>query len=297
MPHDPILILAVVLVLACTLMAVLWLVQWRRRDASLVDAGWAFGIGVGGLLALALGSGDPGRRLVVGALLAAWSLRLTIHLVRDRVMGKPEDGRYQMLRQKWGGRAQPYFFLFFQAQAILVAVFTLPFLAIARDPTPFGAPGDWCGAMLWLASFLGLAYADHTLARWRGDPAHKGQTCRGGPWRYSRHPNYFCEWLVWISYILLGLSGPWWWLVPPVPILLLLLLVFVTGIPYTEARALASRGDDYRRYQKATSPFIPWLPKRALDPPAAPAAPALPSGPIPSPTATPIHDPDRRGMP
>ena len=118
-------------------------------------------------------------------------------------------------------------------------------------------------AVGWWFATLGLvALADRQLARWRSDPANRGRTCRGGLWRYSRHPNYFFEWLHWFAYVALawgGPHGPW---TLAVPALLLVLLLFVTGIPYTEARALKTRGDDYRAYQRETSVFIP-LPVRS----------------------------------
>ena len=246
---------------ASLLMAGLWVVQRRRADASLVDAGWSFAIGVAAVTLAALAEGDPLRRLVAGGLGAVWSLRLTSHLVRDRLLGKPEDGRYAMLRAKWGAQAQRNFFIFFQAQAGFVVAFACPFLTIAADPRGFGTWSDLAGVALW-ALGLGLnVTADRQLARWRGDPANRGRTCRGGLWRFSRHPNYFGEWLLWCSYALIAWGAPQWWLAPATAAFLLVLLLGVTGIPYTEKRALASRGDDYRAYQRATSPFIPWFPR------------------------------------
>lgn len=246
---------------ASLMMAALWMVQRRRNDASLVDAGWSFGIGVAAVVLAALGDGDPLRRLAVAGLGAAWSLRLTLHLVRDRLLGKPEDGRYAMLRQAWGTNAQRNFFIFFQAQAGFIVAFACPFLAIAADPRPFGRWSDLAGIALWALALAVNATADRQLARWRGDPANRGRTCRGGLWRFSRHPNYFGEWLLWCSYGLIAWGAPQWWLAPATAAFLLVLLLGVTGIPYTEKRALASRGDDYRAYQRATSPFVPWFPR------------------------------------
>ena len=248
-------------------MMALWWVQWRRQDASLVDAGWAGGIGLGALLLCWLGEGEANRRLLVAIMGGLWSLRLTTHLVRDRLLGKPEDGRYQMLRAQWGSGAQPRFFVFFQFQAVLVAFFVLPFLVIAADVRPLGGIGMWLGVAIWMLAIAGESLADHQLARWRQDPANHGRTCRAGLWRYSRHPNYFCEWLLWWAYVAIAAGTIWVWLAVLVPVVLLILLLTVTGIPYTEKRALASRGDDYRDYQRTTSPFIPWFPRvRAASP-------------------------------
>jgi len=250
---------------ALVLMVALWLVQRRRQDASLVDAGWSGGIGLGGLTLLALGSGDPLRRGVFAVMVACWSGRLTAYLVRDRLIGKPEDGRYAMLRSSWGAQAQRNFFWFFQAQALLVAIFTVPAWVVANAPGAFARWFDIAGLALWVVGSVIEAVADRELARWRKNPASHGRTCRSGLWRYSRHPNYFGEWLLWCGFALVGAGSPWFAAAAAVPLLLLGLLLWVTGIPYTERRALVSRGDDYRRYQRATSAFIPWIP-RAEDP-------------------------------
>lgn len=242
-------------------MTALWFIQWRRQDASLVDAGWSAGIGIGSVLLLVLGDGDCTRRLIAGVMIGAWSLRLTWHIIHDRLIGKPEDGRYRLLRESWGKNAQPWFFLFFQFQGWLVVFFSLPFVIIASATTPFGGWFDYLAIAIWLITLSGETLADAQLARWRKNPTNHGRTCRGGLWRYSRHPNYFFEWLLWFSYVALALSSTWWLLTLIVPSVLLFLILKVTGIPYTEKRALASRGDDYRAYQKSTSAFIPWFPK------------------------------------
>jgi steroid 5-alpha reductase family enzyme len=137
----------------------------------------------------------------------------------------------------------------------------LPFVIIASATTPFGGWFDYLAIAIWLITLSGETLADAQLARWRKNAANHGRTCRGGLWRYSRHPNYFFEWLLWFSYVALALSSTWWLLTLIVPSVLLFLILKVTGIPYTEKRALASRGDDYRAYQKSTSAFIPWFPK------------------------------------
>jgi len=102
--------------------------------------------------------------------------------------------------------------------------------------------------------------ADRQLAAWREDPANAGRTCRAGLWAWSRHPNYFFEWLHWLAYPLLAVGLPLGWTVWFVPALMLLLVLKVTGIPPTERRSLERRGDDYRAYQRSTSAFIPMPP-------------------------------------
>ena len=243
------------------MMAALWLVQRARRDAGVVDVGWTAGLGALALWYALAGGGDPLRRGLVAVMAGGWSLRLAWHLLADRIVGKPEDGRYQKLRARWGGRAQARFFVFFQAQAVADVVLSLPFLAAMRGDRALGAAG-LAGVAVWVVAVLGEALADAQLARFRADPATRGRTCRIGLWRLSRHPNYFFEWLHWWAYVLLALGAPAWWLALVGPALMLAFLLKVTGIPATEAHALASRGDEYRDYQRSTSAFVPWFPKR-----------------------------------
>lgn len=237
----------------------LWRVAVRRRDASLVDAGWAAGLGAMGALCAAAGDGDPDRRALVAAMSVLWSARLTAHLYLDRVKDKPEDGRYAALRAKWGDRADRNFFWWFQAQGALDLLLALPFAALCARPDPLGAP-DWLGLSVWTVAVAGETVADAQLAAYRADPANRGRTCRDGLWRYSRHPNYFFEWTHWLAY---AVMAPGDWRVWTSPALMLYFLLRVTGIPYTEAQALKSRGEDYRRYQEETSMFFPWFPKGA----------------------------------
>jgi steroid 5-alpha reductase family enzyme len=248
--------------IASALMAVLWLVQWRTKDAGVVDVGWAAGLGVLAVFHAALSGAPLARRLLVGGLAGVWAFRLAVHLLRDRVIGKPEDGRYQALRASWGARAPLYFFFFFEAQALLDAILAVPFqIALASPETP-GALTDIAGASVWLVAVLGESLADRQLARFRARPESRGKTCRDGLWRYSRHPNYFFEWLHWWTYPLLAWGAPHWALTLIAPNLMLFFLLRVTGIPATEAQALKSRGDDYRAYQRTTSVFIPWFPRK-----------------------------------
>lgn len=242
--------------------AALWAWQQRHRDAGIVDVGWAAGLGGLAVYYALAGEGAPERRLLVGLLGGAWGARLALHLLFDRVLGKPEDGRYQALRAGWGRRAPLAFFIFFQAQAALDVLLSVPFLLAAQHRAPGLGPLEWAGAALWLVALAGEALADRQLAAWRADPAHRGRTCRAGLWRWSRHPNYFCEWLIWCAYALIALPAPHGWLALGAPALILFFLFRVTGIPATEAQALRSRGEDYRRYQRETSVFVPWFPRK-----------------------------------
>lgn len=244
-------------------MLVLWVLERRWRNASHVDAGWSAGIGILAIGYALVSSGDPWRRGVVAAMVGIWALRLTWHLIADRLGDRPEDGRYAELRKKWAPHSGFWFLLFFQLQAGFVVVFSLPAWVIVAKTTSFGSWTDIVGIVWFVGALIGLVSADRQLARWRADPAHRGRTCRAGLWAYSRHPNYFFEFLLWWSYAWLGWGADHAWLTIAVPLFLLALLQFVTGIPYTEKQAIASRGDDYRAYQREVSRFIPWFPRRS----------------------------------
>jgi steroid 5-alpha reductase family enzyme len=175
--------------------------------------------------------------------------------------GQPEEGRYISLRASWGDRAPLYFLFFFEAQGILNVVLSLPFLLIALNSKSTLSPLEFAGAGLWLFAVNGEALADRQLKAFKADRLRKERVCRRGLWKYSRHPNYFFEWLIWCAYALMALSAPWGWLGCLSPLIILFLLLKVSGIPPTEKQALKSRGEEYRRYQATTSAFVPWFPK------------------------------------
>lgn len=243
-----------VVLLAC------WIIQTHVRNAVLGDLGWCLAlVGVVGFYAW-ISPGDLMRRSLVAFLAAVWVLRLASHLLFDRILGKPEDARYRRLREAWGRRAQGFLFLLFQGQALTVAIFSLPMLILMQNTRQAWSAWEAAGIILWLIAFLGEWSADRQLTRFRADPRNRGKTCREGWWRYSRHPNYFFEWLHWWVYVLMGVGVSGWWITLVGPILMLLFLLSVSGIPPAEAEAVASRGDDYRAYQRTTSAFFPWPP-------------------------------------
>lgn len=255
--------LGIGLVLLSAMMAALWCIQWRTGNAGVVDVGWPAGVGLGALLGGVAAPEWTLRIVLASAMAVLWSSRLAFYVLSDRVLGKPEDGRYQALRQHWGRWANIGFFWFFQAQGVLAAVFALPIVVAARNPVAGLTIWDLAGVFTWGVAIGGEALADRQLARFRARSDSQGKTCRDGLWRYSRHPNYFFEWLHWWSYVLVGWAAPFGWITFLGPALMLWFLFRVTGIPHTEAQSLRSRGDDYRDYQRTTSVFIPWFPKRA----------------------------------
>ena len=245
---------------AAAVMLALWLAQRRTQNAGVVDVAWSFATGaLGAGFALAADGAWP-RRLIVAGLAAAWGLRLGLHLW-VRVGREAEDGRYQQMRRDWGADADRRLLVFFQIQALAAALFALPMLAAGRNAAPLGLL-DAVGVALWLAGLGGEAIADRQLAAFRADRHNRGRVCQVGLWRYSRHPNYFFEWLHWWSYAALAVHSPLWWLPLAGVVAMGYTITRVTGIPPTEAQAIRSRGDAYRAYQRTTSAFVPWPPQR-----------------------------------
>jgi steroid 5-alpha reductase family enzyme len=247
--------------LAAVIQLALYLHQRRTRDATLVDAGWAVSLMAIAALYAAVAGGSTPHRVLVASTAGLENLRLA-GLVLRRV-GRGEDARYRELRQRWRARGseQTRFLVFFQAQGLLAAILSAPLLLAAFDPGPRLGPLAWAGAALWVCAATLEGVADRQLRRFRENPANSGKTMRDGLWRYSRHPNYFFQWLTWVAYALVALEAPYGWIGLIAPAIMLYLILFVTGVPPAEESSLRSRGDEYRRYQRETSVFVPWLPK------------------------------------
>ena len=244
-------------------MAALMLAGWgwerAHRNAGIVDVLWACGMGLAAVFLAVTGPGAALPRILLAVLGGTWALRLATHLAR-RVRGEDEDGRYRHLRAHWNDSGAA-FLLFFLGQALLVLLFALPFAAVASNPV--GGVGAWTalGVAIWLLAVGGEALADRQLAHFRADPRNRGRTCDTGLWRFSRHPNYFFEWLHWFAYVALSVGSPLHLLSWSGPVLMYLFLRYLSGIPWTEAQALRTRGEDYRCYRERTPMLFPWFPR------------------------------------
>jgi steroid 5-alpha reductase family enzyme len=246
----------------CALFALLWLVCRRADNYGFVDAAWAYAFAaVAGFYAW-YGPGWFLRRFAIAAMVVLWSVRLGTHLLRRLAAHHPvEDGRYVRLRQDWAGNFGPKMAGFFQLQAASVVLLAVVLLPPVFNPTPRFHLLEMIGAALWFVALYGESVADAQLAAFKRRPENRGRVCDVGLWRLSRHPNYFCEWLVWVAYFLFALASPWGWVAAVAPTCILYLLLRVTGVPLAEEQALRSKGEAYRRYQATTSAFVPWFPR------------------------------------
>ncbi|HTL39162.1 MAG TPA: DUF1295 domain-containing protein [Kofleriaceae bacterium] len=248
--------------LCAVLQAILWRIAEKTRNAGIVDVGWAQSFTAVILVFALQPLTSRGNWLPLAIVVIAWSTRLTCYLIaRGAVTGR-EEGRYADLRRRWALHASKRFFFFFQAQAALAAVlstaFVIPFVTPAWD----GGGLRVFGAMVAAGGVAGEAFADAQLRKFKKDPGNVGKVCDTGLWSYSRHPNYFFEWLVWLGFAIYGLAFA------PAGLLALVgqAIIFgsiwsVTGIPPTENQALRSKGEAYRDYQRRVSKFIPLPPR------------------------------------
>jgi steroid 5-alpha reductase family enzyme len=266
-------VLAVMLqsVALSAIMAGAWLIQQRTGNSGWVDAVWTFGLGlVGSIAALApmYDSDVAARQIVVAGLLVVWSLRLGLHIV-SRTAGIKDDPRYAELNRGWGADARRQMFWLLQKQALVTIPLAASVLLAAHNPANELRLQDWLAVSVLLVAIAGEAIADRQLRQFREDPDNRGKVCDAGLWRYSRHPNYFFEWLGWIAYPLLAIDigggYPMGWLAVAGPLCMYWLLAHVSGVPPLEEHMLRSRADAYRAYQERTSAFFPAPPRRAKE--------------------------------
>src|SRR3954462_5408668 len=174
-----------------------------------------------------------------------------------------DDPGYAAFATEWGADSPRRMFIFLQNQGLGSIPLAFAIFVAAHVPGDGLRPADYVGALILLAGIAGEALADAQLKAFRSDPANKGRVCDVGLWRWSRHPNYFFEWLGWLAYPVIALSPDYPWSLATLlaPLFMYWILVHVTGIPPLEEQMLRSRGERYRAYQSRTSAFFPLPPR------------------------------------
>jgi steroid 5-alpha reductase family enzyme len=234
-----------------------WAVQRRTGSSGWIDTIWSLAVGLGGIGAGVFAAGPFERRVAVVILIAAWSLRLGSH-IGSRTRGGGEDPRYAKFIEEWGKSAAWRLFVFLQIQAVAAFVLVLAVYLAAENTAVFPREADYAAILIALAALGGEAVSDLQLSKFRKTPEAKTEVCETGLWRYSRHPNYFFEWLFWCAWPLMAISyDAWSWLSLLAPALMYWLLVHVSGIPPLEEHMLRSRGDKFRALQKRVNAFFP----------------------------------------
>ncbi|MEA1652623.1 DUF1295 domain-containing protein [Nitrospirillum sp. BR 11164] len=272
---TPALLLAAVALGQCAIMTLAWAIQRRTRQSGWVDTCWSLAVGAGGLAAALIPVEDTplsARQILVATLVGLWSARLAGHIAL-RTRGAGDDPRYAELIRTWGAKAPSRLFWFLQSQAVAAALLAVTVYIAARNPAPGLGILDVAGTLVLLAGITGEGIADAQLTRFRHrPPTHapnaRGRICDVGLWRWSRHPNYFFEWVIWLAYPCFALApsadGPWsWgWVAFIAPAMMYVLLVHVSGLPPLEAHMARSRGAAFADYRRRTSAFFPWPPRR-----------------------------------
>jgi len=250
-------------------MALAWLLQRRTGQSGWIDATWSFALGAaGGLLALAPidGNAPSTRQIAVAALAVAAAWRLGIYIAA-RSVNAAEDPRYRDLAETWGADFPRRLFWFLQIQAACAFFLAVAVFLAARNPASFPAISDVVGAFLVAAAIAGEAWSDATLARFRASRRPDESICVNGPWAWSRHPNYFFQWLGWVGFAVMAMdftgAAPLGWFAWLAPAFIYWLLTRVSGVPPLEKHMLASRGDAYRDYQSRVNMFFPGPQRRA----------------------------------
>ena len=238
-----------------------------RNYYSFVDALWGFCFSGLALLIGLTSTGDSQRKLLGLGILFIWGTRIGWHLAVRLFQHYPnEDSRYIAFKSEWGrggnrARFHLKFLGFFGLQGLSILGLIVPFVIVSQNTDSTWHTLETVGLAISVFSIALESLADHQLKSFKKVPSSRGHVCDQGLWRYSRHPNYFFEWLHWIGIAIFASSSPhgmWAWIAPA---LISYLLLFLSGVPLAEAQSLKSKGDRYRDYQARTSVFIPWFPK------------------------------------
>lgn len=243
--------------------SIIWLIHLYLKNAGVVDVGWGLGFIILTAIFVQMGEGFNIRNTILFLMVTLWGLRIMIFLFKRLAGDAHEDRRYQKFRKEWKSHVAFKFFWFFQFQAFLEIILAVPMLVVALNPEQGLSFIEIVGITIWAIALIGETISDEQLQGFKSNPDNKGKTCDVGLWYYSRHPNYFFEWLVWVGIFIYALGSPHGWVSIVSPLIMYYLLIYVSGVPLAEEQSILSRGDEYRRYQKTTSMFFP-MPKKVV---------------------------------
>ncbi|MGQ9800821.1 MAG: DUF1295 domain-containing protein [Candidatus Saccharicenans sp.] len=245
-------------------MNLVFILSLIKKNAAIVDVAW----GLGFVLVVASHLAREAllhrtldyRQLLVAVLVTIWGIRLSWHIYR-RNRGKPEDYRYANWRQKWGRTfVLRSYFQIFLLQGFFMFLILMPCLLILRARSGRLSWLEAVGLLVWLAGFFFEAVADAQLRRFKQNPENRGRIITSGLWKYSRHPNYFGEAVMWWGIFLIALNTPAGWLGIIGPLTITLLLTMVSGVPLLEKKY---RGQpEFEAYRAVTSAFFPLPPRK-----------------------------------
>jgi steroid 5-alpha reductase family enzyme len=262
--------LAATALMLSALMTAAWILQRKTRNSGWADVFWSYATGLCGVF-LALvpwGGGHPAsaaRQFLVAILIAIWSIRLGTHILQRTLGSKVEDARYAALRGEWKDAFQSRLFWFLQIQAAAAFPLVVSVGIAAHNPARGIGPLDIFGAFVLIAAIFGAGVADNQLKQFTSIRANKGKICDAGLWSWSRHPNYFFEWLGWLAYPLIAINPgggyPWGFVALSGPLFMFWLLRYVSGVPPLETHMIKKHGGNFLAYRERVSSFFPRPPK------------------------------------
>jgi steroid 5-alpha reductase family enzyme len=245
-------------------MSLMWLWGRLKNNYGVIDVGW-------GLLSIVLSAvifyNSPGSavmKIFAFGFSLVWGGRLAYYLFTTRILsGHPEDKRYTAFRKDYGDAVHRKFFTnVFLLQGVLGFLLIPPFVFLSMDTSQDLGIFHFAGVVVFIVGILGETLADKQLHSFSKIAENKGKVCEIGLWKYTRHPNYFFEWVVWLGIGIASLGSPngiygMW-----SPLMMYILLVYVSGVPYAEKYSLLSRGEAFKDYQARVNAFFPWFPKK-----------------------------------
>ena len=240
-------------------MITLWLVSLWLKDASIVDIFWGFGFVVVAWVSTLCAASPGPLAWLTTLLVTVWGVRLAGYLAW-RNLGHGEDKRYAEMREK-PGRNFALFSLVvvFGLQGTIMWIVSLPLQILPTLEGSF-SPLTSLGLLLWAIGLAFEAIGDFQLSRFKSTPDNKGKVLDQGLWHYTRHPNYFGDFVVWWGYYILALSAggsAWWTAIGPA--LMTFCLLYFSGVAHLEQR-IKNRRPEYADYIRRTSAFFPWPP-------------------------------------
>ncbi|MCA9069225.1 MAG: DUF1295 domain-containing protein [Planctomycetaceae bacterium] len=246
------------------MMVLVWLLSLPRKDASIVDMFWGLGFVLVAWVTWTKAPGDPTRKLLLAVMITIWGLRLSAYIAW-RNIGHGEDPRYQAMRKKAGDRF-PLLSLIrvFLLQGVVMWIVSLPVQLgqIPETPAAFTV-FDIVGVVVWATGVMFESVGDFQLARFKANPENKGKVLSSGLWRYTRHPNYFGDFLMWWGIFLITFfaapSQNWWSGIGP--LIMSFFLMKVSGVTLLEKSLKESKGSAYDEYVQRTNAFFPAPPK------------------------------------
>ncbi|MDO9438545.1 DUF1295 domain-containing protein [Hydrogenophaga sp.] len=253
------------LVIAIGVQVLLWRYSEHVQDATIADVWWGTGFACIAITSwcMARGWGDPLRNGVVTVLTTVWGLRLAFY-IRSRSKQQPEDHRYTAYRREAQAQGRSVAWVMFRKvfgiQGLMMWITSIPIQVGQFLPGPTG-PWLWIGVAVWAVGFIWETVADAHMTRFKRDPANKGQALTTGLWRYSRHPNYFGDAMVWWGLFLCTVDNGFGWLTIFAPIRMTYRLGYRRTLAPFEAK-MKERRPAYADYVARTNRFWPWFPRQ-----------------------------------